>query len=81
MKWPWSRPEVRSSSYAAQVIDRLLASAGGATEGGALAVIEIVCPALGKWTRKCIRAACQPSAPGYHADNLRLHRTFALQTR
>ena len=40
MKWPWSRPEVRSSSFTDQVIARIMASASGATDGGALAVIE-----------------------------------------
>ena len=40
MKWPWSRPEVRSSSYADQVISQILSSASGASDGGALAAIE-----------------------------------------
>ena len=38
--WPWSRPEVRSSSYSDQVISQILASASGAGEGSALAAIE-----------------------------------------
>ena len=39
MNWPWSRPEVRES-YADQIIARIMASASGASDGGALAVIE-----------------------------------------
>ena len=39
MKWPWSRPEVRHS-YTDQVISQILASASGASDGGALAAIE-----------------------------------------
>ena len=42
MKWPWSRPEVRES-YTDQVIARIMASASGASDGGALAVIEASC--------------------------------------
>ena len=38
--WPWSRPEIRSSSYTDQVIAQLLASAAGAGDGSALAAIE-----------------------------------------
>ena len=38
--WPWSRPEVRSSSYTDQVISQILSSAGGAGDGSALAAIE-----------------------------------------
>ena len=41
MKWPWSRPEVRSSSYTDQIVSRMIASAGGASDGGALAAIEV----------------------------------------
>ena len=37
--WPWSRPEVRHS-YTDQVISQILASASGASDGGALAAIE-----------------------------------------
>ena len=37
--WPWSRPEVRHS-YTDQIIAQLLASATGASDGGALAAIE-----------------------------------------
>ena len=40
MKWPWSRPEIRSSSYTDQVIAQIMASASGASDGGALAAIE-----------------------------------------
>ena len=40
VKWPWSRPEVRSASYTDQVISRIMASAGGEEGGGALAAIE-----------------------------------------
>ena len=39
VKWPWSRPEVRES-YTDQVISRIMASASGASDGGALAAIE-----------------------------------------
>ena len=40
MKWPWSRLEVRSSNYTDQVIAQIMASATGASDGGALAAIE-----------------------------------------
>ena len=40
MKWPWSRPEVRSSSYADKIVSQILSSASGAGDGGALAAIE-----------------------------------------
>ena len=41
MKWPWSRPEVRSSSYADKIVSQLLASASGASDGGgALGALE-----------------------------------------
>ena len=39
VKWPWSRPEVRES-YTDQVIAQIMANASGASDGGALAVIE-----------------------------------------
>ena len=38
--WPWGRTEVRSANYTDQVVSQILSSAGGATEGGALAAIE-----------------------------------------
>ena len=40
MKWPWHKPEVRSANYTDQVIAQIMASASGASDGGALAVIE-----------------------------------------
>ena len=40
MKWPWSRPEVRSANFSDQVISQILSSAGGSSDGGALAAIE-----------------------------------------
>ena len=40
MRWPWRRPEVRSSSYADQVVARLVAAASGVGDGSALAVAE-----------------------------------------
>ena len=41
MRWPWSRPEVRSSSYTDQVISRLFAAAAGGTgDGSALGALE-----------------------------------------
>ena len=40
MKWPWSKPEVRSSSYADTVIARIMASAGAESDGSALAALE-----------------------------------------
>ena len=39
MKWPWSRPEIRSS-YTEQIVSRLVAAASGATDGSGLAAIE-----------------------------------------
>ena len=38
--WPWHKPEVRSANYTDQVISQILASASGASDGGALAAIE-----------------------------------------
>ena len=41
VKWPWSRPEVRSSNYTEQIGMRLFAAAAGATgDGSALGVVE-----------------------------------------
>ena len=40
MRWPWSKPEVRSSSYADTVIAQIMASAGASSDGSALAAIE-----------------------------------------
>ena len=40
MIWPWRKPEVRSANYTDQVIAQIMASASGASDGGALAVIE-----------------------------------------
>ena len=40
MRWPWSRPEVRSANFTEQVVAQILSSAGGAGDGGALAAIE-----------------------------------------
>ena len=42
MRWPWSRPEIRSSSYADQVVSRLVAAASGsAGDGSALGAVEV----------------------------------------
>ena len=42
MKWPWARPEIRSSSYADLVVSQLLAAASGATgDGSALGAVEV----------------------------------------
>ena len=42
VKWPWSRPEVRSANYTAQVVSRLVAAASGAGgDGSALGAIEV----------------------------------------
>ena len=40
MKWPWSRPEIRSSSYTDQVLSQIMSHASGASDGSALAAIE-----------------------------------------
>ena len=40
MRWPWRKPEVRSSSYADKIVSQILSSAGGTGEGSALAAIE-----------------------------------------
>ena len=41
VKWPWRRPEVRSSSYTDQAVSRLISLASGATgDGSALGAIE-----------------------------------------
>ena len=39
MRWPWSKPEVRSS-YTEQIVSHLMASASGGSDGSALAAIE-----------------------------------------
>ena len=39
MRWPWRKPEVRSS-YTEQVVSRLLAAASSKADGGALGAIE-----------------------------------------
>ena len=43
MKWPWRKPEVRSANYTDQVIAQIMSHASGASDGGALAVIEASC--------------------------------------
>ena len=40
VKWPWSRPEVRSANYTDQVISQILSSASGASGGDGLAALE-----------------------------------------
>ena len=40
MKWPWSRPEVRSANYTDQVLAQLLATSGASADGGALGALE-----------------------------------------
>ena len=40
MRWPWSKPEVRSSSYTEQIVSQIMASASGAGNGAALAAVE-----------------------------------------
>ena len=40
MTWPWRKPEVRSANYTDQVIAQIMSHASGASDGGALAVIE-----------------------------------------
>ena len=39
MKWPWTKPEVRSS-YTDQIIAQIMASASGGGDGSALAALE-----------------------------------------
>ena len=41
MKWPWSRPEVRSSNYTDQILSQLISSASRAGGGGALGAVEV----------------------------------------
>ena len=42
MKWPWSRPEIRESSYTEQVLSSLMTAAtGSSSDGRGLAVVEI----------------------------------------
>ena len=38
--WPWARTEVRSANYTDQVVAQILASATGASDGGALGAVE-----------------------------------------
>ena len=59
MKWPWRRPEVRSSSYTEMVVSRLVAAASGAGDGGALAAIET---ASRWWGFGLASATVKPSA-------------------
>ena len=60
MKWPWSRPEVRSSSYTDQVISQIMASASGASDGGSLAAIET---AARWWGSGLASATVKPDTP------------------
>ena len=57
MRWPWRRPEVRSSSYTDQVVARLIASASGASGGSLLAVVET---AARLWAAGLSSAAVSP---------------------
>ena len=41
MKWPWQRPETRSSDYTNQIINSLMAAASGGGDGRGLAVVEV----------------------------------------
>ena len=40
MKWPWRRSEIRSANYTDQVVAAIMASASGASDGGALGARE-----------------------------------------
>ena len=40
MRWPWSRPEVRSANFTEQVVAQIMSHASGASGGSALAAIE-----------------------------------------
>ena len=60
VRWPWHKPEVRSANYTDQVIVQILASASGASEGGALAVIEA---SARYWGSGLASATVKPDTP------------------
>ena len=57
LRWPWSRPEIRSS-YTEQIVSRLVAAASGATDGSGLAAIET---AARWWSAGLSSASVTPS--------------------
>ena len=60
MKWPWSRPEIRSSSYSDQIVANLMSSASGGHVSTAIGAVEI---AAGWWSRALSSAHVQPDHP------------------
>ena len=64
MKWPWSRPEVRSSNFTEQVINNMMSVASGSSDGGALGVSE-ACARW--WSAGLSSASVAPSTPPLRA--------------
>ena len=60
MKWPWSRPEIRSSNYTDLVVASLFDAATGANGSTAIAAIE---SAAGLWARCIASATLTPQSP------------------
>ena len=60
MKWPWSRPEIRSSSYTDLVVQARIDSASGTTSSvRAIAALEV---ASGLWARSLAAASVEPAS-------------------
>ena len=82
VKWPWSRPEVRES-YTDQVIAQIMANASGASDGGALAVIEA---SARIWGSGLASASVRPDNLSLRAitpslDSIAVGRGFAAAAR
>ena len=60
MKWPWAKPEIRSSSYTDLVVASLFDAATGANGSTAIAAIE---SAAGLWARSLASATITPQSP------------------
>ena len=60
MRWPWARPEIRSSSYTDLVVQARLDSASGTTSSvRAIAALEV---ASGLWSRSLAAASVAPAS-------------------
>ena len=60
MKWPWAKPEIRSSGYTDLVVASLFDAATGANGSTAIAAIE---SAAGLWARSLASATLTPQSP------------------
>ena len=60
MKWPWSRPEIRSESYTDLIVQARIDSASGTTSSvRAIAALEV---ASGLWARSLAAASVEPAS-------------------